>query len=173
MKLARAIALLTACCCMLAAGGCSIGKKMQMPQTAASFSCTVEVEREDAFLSGMLHKDEEGYFFLIQYPEPLCHMGFLLSAEGDTVEVSCQDIAQTVPIGGISETSIIRDLFGMLSAVRAGEPAELVAQNGNLQTFRWEDGEQAYFAKINEETGMLQELADEQLRLKLTFLDYE
>ena len=60
----------------------------------------------------------------------------------------------------------------MLSSVRPGEPAELVAQNGNVKTFRWESGTQAYFAKVNGQTGQLQELSDEQLRLKLTFLDY-
>lgn len=171
MKWRKTAALLTACVCLLAAGGCSAGQKTQMPQIAQSFSCTVEVEREDIFLSGALSRDETGYLFSIQYPEPLKNMGF--RPKGDTVELSCQDISQTVPAGLILESSVLRDLFQMLSAVQPGSPAELVAQSGNINTYRWEDGEQAYFVKINEETGQLLELSDEQFRLKLTFLAYE
>ena len=156
---------------VLFAGGCASGQQTPVPEIMEDFSCTVEVEGESAFFSGILSKTAGGYRFLIQYPESLGSFGF--QPQGTNMEVTCHDLAVTVPMEQIQEGSVIRALFKMLGAVHPGEPAELIAENGDVKTLRWWTGDQSYFIKINGKTGQILELSDGAFQLKITFLDYE
>ncbi len=171
MKRIKAAACLVGLLLAMGAGSCAPVANDIVPEISKTFTCTVEIEREDAFLSGTLTRSEDGDRFVIHYPTPLDAVGF--RPVGGEMEISCHDLSFTVPAEMLDETTVVRQMFFMLDKVRTGDPVELIARNGDMATLRREEEGQRFFIKVNEKTGRLQEISDEQFLLKIAFLDYE